>query len=413
MDAAERSPLAIPGFRWLFAGNTAYFLATSGQALVRPYLAYNLTESPLALGFISAAMAVPMLVLSPFGGALADRFERRNLIIWAQSILVVAETCVFALLVLGRLEYWQLLIASCALGCSYPMSMPARHSIVMNIVGQRGATQAFALNVSSQNVTRVIGPAAAGFLIPVIGIDGVLGINLGLFFLSMFVMGFLPRFRPPRHLRSVPILHSLMEGFRYVREHRLVLHLLLYGLVPMFLAAPFQSLLVVFTEDVWHTGSRGLGILNAAIGIGGLAGALFVAARPAGAGRQRVMMLSALFLGGLLAGAAFSPWFVPAMALVFLSYACAITFGTLNSTAIQLLIPDAVRGRISSLLMATYSLPMLGTLPVSAAAEAVGAPLAVGVASALAMLFACAFYLASRELRQLDASIADAMRAEL
>ena len=132
-------------------------------------------------------------------------------------------------------------------------------------------------------------------------------------------------------------------------------------------------------------------------------GTVVVAMRGPGAGRQQMMMLTALLFGGTLAVAAFSPWFVPALGLVFIGHACSAVFTALNNTAIQLLIPDEVRGRVSSLMMMSFSLPMFGTLPVSAAAEQYGAPLAVGVSSALAVIFAVVFYFSSKNLRNLDA----------
>ena len=391
------SSLQIPAFRWLLGGNSAYFMSSSGQALVRPFLAYHLTDSALALGIVTFSMAVPMLVLSPVGGALADRFERRRMIALAQFVGVCAEATLLALLLLDRLEYWHLVASTFVLGCSFPMSSPARSSIVMNLVGRAELGNAVALNMSAQNVTRVVGPALAGFLIPAVGIAGALAFNFSLNLLSLITVLRVPRFEPPRELRAISIHQNLMGGFHYVFENRLVLILLLYGLVPLFLATPFHSLLVVFTEDVWHTGPRGLGIINSTIGAGGVAGSIFIATRSPGAGRQRLMIASALVFGGALAGAAFSPWFGLALLLVFVGNGCAAAFTTLNNTAIQLLIPDSVRGRVSSFLMMSFSVPMLGTLPVSAAAEAFGAPLAVGVASALALVFTLGFYLLSRQ----------------
>lgn len=402
--------LSIPAFRWMLAGNTTFFLAMAGQSMVRPYLAYQLSDRPLALGIVMISMAVPMLVLAPFGGALADRMERRRQVQIAQTGVVISELAVLVLLVLGRLEYWQLVLSTFALGCAFPLGMPARHSIVVSIVGKASLGSAVGLSMGIQNVTRVVGPALAGFLIPVIGVEGAYALDVGLFVVAVLTMFAVPRCEPSHEQRAASIRESLLGGVRYVREDRAVLVLLLYGLVPMFLATPFQSLMVVFTEDVWHSGASGLGIVNAAAGIGGVAGSVFVASRSPNAGRQRVMMVSALLLGGLLAAAAFSPSFSLAVGLVFAGFACSSAFGTLNNTAIQLLIPDSVRGRISSFLMMSFSLPMLGTLPVSFAAEEFGAPIAVGASSALAMIFAVVFYLLSRELRGLDARVARELR---
>jgi predicted MFS family arabinose efflux permease len=246
----------------------------------------------------------------------------------------------------------------------------------------------------------------AGFLIPFIEIEGVYAINTALYLVAVLATLRLPRFKPPESMRSTPVMKSLVGGFRYVASNRIVGLMLLYGIVPMSLAMPFQNLVVVFTEEVWSAGTEGLGILNAAIGIGGVAGTIVVAIRAPGAGRQRMMMASALLFGGTLALAAFSPWFAPALALVFIGHACSAIFTALNNTAIQILIPDEVRGRVSSLMMMSFSLPMFGTLPVSVAAEAYGAPLAVGVSCALGVIFAVVFYALSKTLRTLDERVA-------
>jgi MFS family permease len=399
-------PLSIPAFRWLFSSGMAFFLAMGGQMLVRPYLAYRLTESEFALGVVTAAMATPMLLLSPFGGVLADRRERRGLIVFAQLASFVGEFGILLLLVSGRLEYWHLVVSTFLMGCTFPISMPARNAMVVNIVGKEGLVSAVALNMGMQNMMRVVGPALAGFLIPFVEIEGVYAFNTALYLVAVMATLRLPRFKPHKSTRNTPVLESLVGGFRYVVSNRVVGFLLLYGLVPMSLATPFQNLGVVFTEEVWHAGTEGLGILNAVIGVGGVAGTVVVAIRAPGAGRQRMMTGSALLFGGTLALAAFSPWFLPALALVFIGHACSAVFTALNNTAIQILIPDEVRGRVSSLMMMSFSLPMFGTLPVSAAAEAYGAPLAVGVSCALGVVFALIFYTMSQDLRNLDARVA-------
>jgi len=399
--------LRLREFRWLFISNLAFFLAMGGQMLVRQVLAYQLTGSALFLGTVTLVMAIAMLLLSPFGGVLADRRDRRNLIVFAQCGSFAGEFAILLLLVSGRLEAWHLLVSSFLLGCTFPMSMPARNAMVVNIVGKEALVGAMALSMGMHNMTRVVGPALAGFLIPFIEIEGVYSINVSLYLVAILSMFRVSRVKPTQAMRNTPVLESLVGGFRYVGRNRLVLFLLVYGLVPLILAAPLQNLGVVFTEEVWDVGPLGLGILNAAIGLGGVAGTVAVAMRAPGAGRQRMMVTTALLFGGSLTLAAFSPWFAPALILVFAGHAFAATFSILNNSAIQLLIPDEVRGRVSSLMMMSFSLPMFGTFPVSAAAEAYGAPLAVGIASALGLVFAFTFYLLNKDLRSLDARVAE------
>ena len=396
-------------FRRVFISNVLFFMAMSGQGLVRPWLAYEMTESPLALGLVSAAVATPMFLLAPFGGVLADRMERRNLIIWAQALAIASEVIVLALLLSDRLQFWHLVITAGMMGCAFPLIMPARQAIVVTLVGKRGLASAVGINTSGVNMTRVLGPGIAGFMIPIIAVKGVYMMNLGLYVLALLVMTRVQRVPPPLEAKASSVGENLAEGFRYVWTNRLVLILLLYGLVPLFLAMPFQSLLVVFAEEVWDAGSMGLGILNAVAGIGAVAGSVYIAGRDGNAGRLRLMVLSTIVFGGLLAGFSVTPWFWPAVGLVFVANIFGSMFQTLNNTAIQLLIPDAVRGRISSFLMMSFSLPLLGTLPVAALAESLGAPMAVGISSLLAVVAAILFYVTSRDLRKLDERVRHAM----
>jgi len=404
--------LESPQFQRIFASNLTFFLAMSGQGIVRPWLAFQLTDSALALGLVSAAVAVPMLFLAPFGGVLADRMERRRLIMSAQALAIASEVITLALLVTDQLQFWHLVMTAGMMGCAFPLIMPARQAIVVNIVGKRGLGAAVALNMAGVNVTRVVGPAIAGFLIPVIEVKGVYIMNLSLYVIALLVMTRVRRVPPPAEASAQSIKKNLVDGFHYVWSNRLILILLIYGLVPMFLAMPFQALLVIFARDVWQTGSSGLGILNAAAGIGAVVGSVYVASRGPETGRLRLMMISVVAFGTLLALFAGSPWFLPAVGLIFLANIFASIFGTLNNTAIQLLIPDSVRGRISSFLMMSFSLPLLGTLPVAAAAQRLGAPMAVGIASILAVLAALAFYFGSQKLRELDLRVQHAVNQD-
>ena len=406
--SAALASLHIPQFRWVFTSNMMFFLAMGGQSIVRPWLALQLTDRPLALGIVSAAVAIPMLLLAPFGGVLADRVERRKLIIIAQISVIVPECVILALLHFDRLEFWHMVVSATLMGCSFPLIMPARQAIVVNIVGKKGLGGAIAINMAGINVTRVVGPAAAGFLIPLLGVEGAYATNVSLFSIACLCMTGVVRVNAPQTVREHSILSNLAEGFRYLFSNRIVLILLLYGLVPMFLAMPFQTLLAVFARDVWQEGATGLGILNAAAGVGGVAGSVYVAWRSNSDERLRAQMVSVVCFGLLLAAFAFCPWFVPALALILFANIFASVFGTLNNTAIQLLIPDELRGRVSAFLMMSFSLPLLGTLPLSRAAESVGAPMAVGAASLLAVVAALLFYVCSAELRNLDARVREA-----
>lgn len=395
-------------FRFLFMSNMAFFLAMSGQGIVRAWIAYELTGSELALGIVSFTVAVPMLVVAPLGGVMGDRFERRNLIALGQGFVLVSELVVLSLLLTDNLAFWHLVTAAGLMGCVFPFIMPARQALVANIVGRRGLPNAMALGMAGMNVTRVLGPAAAGFLLAPLGAKGTYVIGVSLYCTALVFTLFVKR-HPHAQKPTNSVAANIVEGARYVAGNRLVLVLIFFGLVPMFLAMPFQTLMVVFAEEVWDVGPTGLGLLSAFAGIGGVAGSFYVAWQADSHHRVRRMMLSMLGFGGFLLLFSMSPYFSAALALVFVANACGSVYGTLNNTAIQMIIPDEVRGRISSFLMMSFSLPLLGTLPMSAVAEVYGAPLAVGMASVMAVIVSLVFYVSSSELRAMDATVRKAV----
>ena len=415
-EAAPRRPpggilssLELPQFRWLFASNTTFFLAMGGQQVLRSWLVFQITGSELALGWVSALVALPMLLIAPIGGAIADRLDRRTLVAGGQLIVVTGEITVLALLLTGRLQFWHLLVMAGLMGTSFPFIMPARQAIVANVVGRARMSNAMALNMAAVNTTRVIGPAVAGFAIGAIGVGPAYAVNVALYVAALACLTGLQPAPPARGPSRGTMAQSMNEGLRYILHDRLVLVLLFFGLVPMFLVMPFQNLLVVFTEQVWRVGPEGLGILSASAGAGGMVGAVLVAWRRESKGRLRSMMLAAFAFGAFLFLFALSPWYLLALPLVFLANVFANYYSALNNIAVQMLVPDEVRGRVSSFLMMSFALPLLGTLPVAAVAELVGAPAAVAGASVIAVLVAVGFYLVSPSLRGMDDRVRRAM----
>lgn len=393
-------------FRWLFASNQAFFFAMNGQFIVRSYLAFKLTDSALALGVINLAVAVPMLLVSPFGGVIADRLERRKLIMVSQFALLLTEALVLVLILSDVLAFWHLATVTLATGAIFPFMMPARQAIVVDVVGKNGLGNAMALQMGGMNAARVVAPVLAGFLIFLVGVESTYVVAIGLYLMALAAM---TRVNPSRAIARAAgstMRGEMAEGFRYVWQDRPVRALLLMGLIPITLMMPFQTLLVVFAEDVWDTGSRGLGILQGAAGVGGIVGSLVVAWRAKNP-TMRLMLYSLFaFAGGLLLFA-ISPWFLLGVAMVVFADVFIAMFQTLNNTAINLIIPDHVRGRVMSMMMMTFGLTPLGTVPVSAAAEAFGAPAAVAGASIVSVLAVTGFMFWNRSLRLVDGLIAE------
>ena len=402
------APLSNPSFRWLFASNLAFFFAMGSQTVVRAWLAFDLTGSEFALGMTMLAAAVPMFFMAPIGGVVADRWERRNLIMAGQATGFASQAVILILILTDTLVFWHLIASAVVMGSIFPFIMPARQAIVVNVVGREGLPSALGLSMAGMNATRIVGPAAGGLLISVGGVGTAYSLGVALFGVSFLFMLLVERSRPLS--REVPqtMIRGIQEGFRYMIDHRMILVLMGFGLIPMFLTMPFQNLMVVFSEKVWNTGAIGLGILSAAGGLGGMVGSFWVAALGESR-RLKRMVVSVVLFGSLLMLFAYSPWFWPAVVLVFVADIFASAFQTLNNTAIQLLIPDQVRGRISAFLMMSFSLPLLGTAPISAMAEFWGAPFAVGSSALVAVVVVIAFYAFSPTLRGLDREIADSL----
>jgi MFS family permease len=400
-------------FRWLYISNAAFFFAMMGQMVVRSYLAYDITDnSPLALGLVNLAVAVPMLLISPFGGVLADRVERRKLIMGGQATLILSEGVVLLLLLTNQLEFWHLLAMTVVMGGVFPFMMPARQAIVADIVGRRGLQNAMALQMGAMNAGRVVAPALSGFIIYLAGTETAYVFAVVLYGAALLSMTQVIPSAPPKRLTPTTVLGDIAYGFSYVARDAPVRVLMLLSIVPMLLAMPFQSLLPVFSEDVWDVGSRGLGILHAAAGAGGLAGSFVVAIWGETHRKLRLMMFSLMAFGITLGLFAISPWFALGVVLVLIADVFASVFQTMNGSTIQVLIPNEVRGRVMSLMMMTFGLTPLGTLPIAAIAEVYGAPVAVGGACAVMMILGVLFFALSKSFRNIDAIAAEALERD-
>ena len=399
-------------FRWLYASNIIFFLAMNGQFIVRSILAYDLTGSKVALGMINLVVAIPMLFVSPFGGVLADRMEKRRLIMIGQGILILNETLILVLLLTGRLEFWHLLAVVFVMGCVFPFIMPARQAIVVNIVGRQGLGNAMALQMGGMNAARIVGPVLAGALVATAGVKWVYVIAVGMYVVAFLSMSRIDRSPPAEGAGQRSVISELKGGFTYVAKDPPVRALLILGIIPMLLAMPFQGLLVVFTTDVWKVGDGGLGVLHAVAGTGGIIGSFFVAWRSESPRRLRIMMSSLFAFAGTLFLFAISPWFLLALPLVLIADIFVSIFSTMNNTVVQLLIPDEVRGRVMALMMMTFGLTPLGTLPVSIVAQAFGAPAAVASAAVVTVLLSLLVFFLSRSIRDLDRISEEALEAD-
>jgi MFS family permease len=403
---ATFASLSVPDYARYFYGMVAFFAGMNMMIVLRGYLVYDITGSPAALGLIMLSVALPMLVMAPIGGVVADRVDKRVLMIWAQIAVFGLNLINTVLIITEVIEFWHLMVLSTLSGAAFSFNMPARQAIVPSLVPRQMLMNAISLGSSAMNATRILAPAIGGLLIAPIGIGGGFAVLTALYGLAVVFTFGLPALPPHRDSGRATFLRDFGEGFRYVRGNRLVLGLLLLGTVPMIFAMPYQTLLPVFaSDDVWGVGSSGLGVLQAMSGVGGLIGGLLVANMDSYPHKGRLILFGAAGMGVFLVGFALSPAFgfaLPMLAVVGLT---SMIFMTVTNTVLTSVIPDEVRGRVMSVLMMSFGLMPLGGVPASIAAGAIGAPAVVAIGGVLLVATVLAAFAVFPQFRTLDGEI--------
>ena len=418
MKAAGRKPsgfdvLSIPQFRWLFVGNVAFFFAMQGQMLTRTILAWDLTGLAQSLAYFNLVVALPMIFASMIGGAVTDRVERRQLIIVGQCLITCNEIFILTMLLLGQLEFWHLLCTAFVAGCAFPFIMPARMAITVNVVGPDRIQSAMAVSGGAMNLSRVVGPAMMGVIISEFSVIAAYVVSTILYASAVFCMFFVKRNKAVQpDGGKKPLLADIIYGFQYVSLNKPVLVSLMFGLVPMFLAMPFQNLLVMLVEQTWQVGESGLGILMGAGGVGGVLGSIWIAPRGDRSERLRLMVVTVIGFALFLAVFTQTSVFYLALLPLVLANLCASAFQTVNNATIQILVDDSVRGRMSSFMMMSFGLTPLGVFPMAVAADHIGAANAILGACVALMIITVAFVGLSRTLRTIDSTVRVSMDRE-
>jgi len=373
------------------------------QNVAQSWLVYRLTGSTLLLGAVAFAGQIPVFVLSPLGGAVADRYSRRRLLIATQTAAMLLAFILAVLTLGGLIHVWHIIVVAALLGVVNAFDNPTRHAFLVQMVGREDLLNAIALNSSVFNSARVIGPAVAGVLVAAIGEGWCFLVN-GLSFMAVLAGLLSMRLppEPPRQWRASP-WRELLEGVQFVRSAMPVRVLLLLLGVVSIVAMPYAVLMPVFADQILHAGARGLGWLMGATGIGAVLGALTLASRTGVKGLPRIVGIACAGFGLSLAmfSASRSFW-LSLIALVPVGYFQMLQTATTN-TLIQTMVPDRLRGRV----MALYSVMFMGTAPFGAlgaglVAARLGAPLTV-LAGATACLAGAAAYWARLPVFRVEA----------
>jgi MFS family permease len=365
--------LSVPGFRLLWFMSFPSTMCWSLCSVATGYAALTLSGSATVLGIVTALGGLPMLVLAPLGGVVADRFPRKNVIYVAQSILAGGALALAILSLLGMLEVWHLAALGLLQSVAFSFNMPARQSLLMEVVGPGLTRSAAALNTAAPNFSRVVGPSIAGMMLatPWIGISGVfltMCVMYAIVFLSLFRLP--PSAKPPlTGGGSGAVWDSLLEGFRYILTSPLHRGLLGTAFVLLVLGAPVLQIMPVFSENVYQVGATGLGLLLSANGVGALIGSVAVAALT-GFRRLGLIQVGFGFAFALsIVGFAMSPTMQVAVVMVGLFGATQSCYMSLNSTMLMGNTEPRMYGRVLSVYLMTFAVTPIAALPLAWATD--------------------------------------------
>jgi predicted MFS family arabinose efflux permease len=264
---------------------------------------------------------------------------------------------------------------------------------------------ATALSTATMNISRIIGPLIGAALIVPVGIGGAYIVATGFYASAVAVTFLLPKM-PPRREKEFTFFQDLVGGFSYIKNNSMLFSLMLFATVPMIFAMPYMILLPVFADRVWDVGENGFGMMQAASGIGGFIGAMFIANMDSYPKKTRLLVGGALAFGGFLILFALSPAFWMGLAMLGMVGLGSMVFMTVNNTSIQLVIPDEMRGRVMSVMMMTFGLMPLGAVPAGIAAESVGVRPVVAVAGTLCIAAMLVLFFSLPAFRRMDEEVA-------
>ncbi len=362
--------LAVPNYRRYFSGQSLSLVGTWMQMTAQSWLVLTLSHSSTILGVIVALQTLPVLLVGPYGGVVADRVDKRRLMVCLQTAMGVQALILGLLTVTGSVRVWQIGVLAALLGLNNAFENPARQSFMLEMVGPEHLRNAVSLNSVMVNVARAVGPAVAGILIATVG-DGVCFLANAASF--VFVVGSLVTLNRVALNPTPPMPRArgqLREGLRYVRDsHDLAVPLLMMAAVGC-LTYEFQVSLPVMASRALHAGATGFGFMTAAMGVGAVAGGLMVAAR--GRTGVRVLVAAAAAFAVAMALAALAPTLGFELLALGLVGGASISFMSTANSTLQLTAEPSMRGRVMSLWFVAFQ----GSTPI-------GGPI-VGAVMALA-----------------------------
>ena len=408
--------MAYPAFRAYWIGSIASVSGFQIMRFAQFWLIFQITGSPLALGYVGLANGVPAIILNLFGGVAADRIDQRFLIVVSQIITAILVFLLGTLAILDMVTIWNLLTIAFVAGAVEAFDQPARRALFPQLIDRKDMVSAVALNSAIWPFNRIAGPAIAGFIIALAG-------NAAPFYVAgagfLVMAGITAGLKVPRIIRSSsgsPV-QDLLEGLKFISKNSIFSFVIAMTFFNGFFGGSYITLMPMFALDVLNVGAGGQGLLMGVGGVGSLCTSLWLATRRNQSG-VRLLLIG----GGLMTGVSVAAFGITAKYLgsfelaMFFMFATGVfhsMFITSSQSTLQILVPNELRGRIMGFHGMTFNLQPLGGMQAGALASigAIGAPFAVAFGGVAVAIFALGPGMLNRSLRNLDSMLAESTAA--
>lgn len=341
------SSLSIRNYRLYFIGQGISLSGTWMQSVALGWLVLQLTKSGSQLGFIVALQFVPMLFFGPWGGVIADRFDKRRLLFWTQGIAGVLAGVLSFLIYFNLIQLWMIYLLALLLGIVRVFDIPTRQTFVSEMVGSDHIKNAVSLNATENNLARAVGPTIGGILIATMGIAFCFLFNAISYIAVIIMLKLIREKELYPAVRSSKKSGQLMEGFRYIRATPVIRNILLMMAVIGTFAYEFQVSLPLLAQQTFHGGAAGYAALMTAFGLGAVIGGLFAAGRHKIAPHHHLVFC--VLFGVSIIAASMAPTLPLAIVGMAIVGVFSINVTSLGNTMIQMESKPEMRGRVMAL----------------------------------------------------------------
>ena len=377
-DSSTFASLKIADYRYLWIGMVAGAFAMNMQMIAQGWLVYEMTGSALNLSYVTLAFMLPQVILSPIGGVLADRLSKKPIIGWAPVGNGIATAFMVYVIMSGQVTFEHFIIIAIFNGSIMALSFPARTAFIPEIVSEQLIFNAMAFNTASWNLSRIVGPSLAGFMIAEFasgntssnyGVGMVYIVLAALYFISALTVLLIKESgQPTREGKSTPI-DDLVEGLQYCLRSPIVGGLILLSIYPFLFGLSINTFLPAFNTDILKGGADDLGFLMTSMGVGAILGSLLLARFASAPNKGYWVIGSCAAWGITLALFAVSTNYIFVVALIGLIGFLSAVNMSMNRSLMQLQVAPSMRGRIMSIDMMAHGLMPLGILPIGYIAE--------------------------------------------